>query len=210
MYRRVISLLLALAAATACARTPQPTHIFYGGKIVTVDPQFRTVEAMAIRDGVIAAVGTTAEVLKSAGPDTQQFDLRGKTVLPGLIDSHVHAPAASMYEFEQPVPDMESVEDVLAYLKTRADSTEPGRWITLSQVFITRLREQRYPTRAELDRVAPRNPVAFRTGPDASLNSMALAKSGIDATFQVPQGQPCRVERDRSGRPTGILRNCGR
>jgi predicted amidohydrolase YtcJ len=210
MNRRVISLLLALAAATACARTPQPTHIFYGGKIVTVDPQFRTVEAMAIRDGVIAAVGTTAEVLKSAGPDTQQFDLRGKTVLPGLIDSHVHAPAASMYEFEQPVPDMESVEDVLAYLKTRADSTEPGRWITLSQVFITRLREQRYPTRAELDRVAPRNPVAFRTGPDASLNSMALAKSGIDATFQVPQGQPCRVERDRSGRPTGILRNCGR
>jgi predicted amidohydrolase YtcJ len=210
MNRRVISLLLALAAATACARTPQPTHIFYGGKIVTVDPQFRTVEAMAIRDGVIAAVGTTAEVLKSAGPDTQQFDLRGKTVLPGLIDSHVHAPAASMYEFEQPVPDMESVEDVLAYLKTRADSTEPGRWITLSQVFVTRLREQRYPTRAELDRVAPRNPVAFRTGPDASLNSMALAKSGIDATFQVPQGQPCRVERDRSGRPTGILRNCGR
>jgi predicted amidohydrolase YtcJ len=210
MNCRVISLLLALAAATACARAPQPTHIFFGGKIVTVDPQFRTVEAMAIRDGVITAVGTNAEVLKSAGPDTQQFDLRGKTVLPGLIDSHVHAPAASMYEFEQPVPDMESVEDVLAYLKTRADSTEPGRWITLSQVFITRLREQRYPTRAELDRVAPRNPVAFRTGPDASLNTMALAKSGIDAKFQVPQGQPCRIERDRNGQPTGILRNCGR
>src|SRR6185295_3180089 len=85
-----------------------------------------------------------------------------------------------------------------------------GRWFTLSQVFITRLREQRYPTRAELDKAAPRHPVAFRTGPDASLNSMALTMSGIDAKFQVPAGEPCRVERDPSGQPTGILRNCGR
>ena len=76
-------------------------------------------------------------------------------------------------------------------------------------MFITRLREQRYPTRAELDQAAPEHPVAFRTGPDASLNSMALSMSGIDAKFQVPDGEPCRVERDRSGEPTGILRNCG-
>jgi predicted amidohydrolase YtcJ len=139
-----------------------------------------------------------------------QVDLGGRTVLPGLIDSHVHAPAASMYEFEQPVPDMESIEDVLAYFRARAEKAEPGRWLTLSQVFITRLREQRYPTRSELDRAAPRHPVAFRTGPDASLNSMALSMSGIDAKFKVPEGQPCRVERDTSGQPTGILRNCGR
>jgi predicted amidohydrolase YtcJ len=177
---------------------------------VTVDAQFRTVEAMAIRDGLIVAVGRDAEILPLAGAETEQFDLRGQTVLPGLTDSHVHAPSASMYEFEGPVPDLESVEDVLAYLKARADATEPGRWVTLSQVFITRLREQRYPTRAELDRVAPRNPVAFRTGPDASLNSMALSMSGIDTKFAVPEGEPCRVERDRAGAPTGILRNCSR
>jgi predicted amidohydrolase YtcJ len=105
---------------------------------------------------------------------------------------------------------METIEDVLGYFRSRADKTEPGRWITLSQVFITRLREQRYPTRTELDRAAPRHPAVFRTGPDASLNSMALKMSGIDAAFKVPEGQPCRVERDRSGQPTGILRNCGR
>jgi hypothetical protein len=115
-----------------------------------------------------------------------------------------------MYEFEQPVPDMETIEDVLGYFRTRAEATPPGEWITLSQVFITRLREQRYPTRAELDKAAPRHPVAFRTGPDASLNSLALSKSGIDAKFRVPEGQPCRVERDPAGQPTGILRNCGR
>lgn len=213
LHRRLTPILLALALSAGCHRDPPqppPSQIFYNGKIVTVDPQFHIVEAMAVRDGRILATGTTAEISKLGGSDTERLDLGGKTVLPGLIDSHVHAPAASMYEFEQPVPDMESIGDVLAYFRERAGKTEPGQWITLSQVFITRLREQRYPTRGELDDVAPRNPVAFRTGPDASLNSMALSKSGIDAKFQVPAGEPCRVERDRAGRPTGILRNCGR
>jgi predicted amidohydrolase YtcJ len=204
------NILLALVVAAGCQRQPAPGQIFHNGKIVTVDPQFRTVEAMAIRDGRIVAVGTNAEIVRLAGSGTEQVDLGGKMVLPGLIDSHVHAPSASMYEFEQPVPDMETVEDVLAYIRARAEATEPGRWITLSQVFITRLRDQRYPTRAELDRAAPGHPVAFRTGPDASLNSMALSRSGIDAKFKVPDGEPCRVERDASGQPTGILRNCAR
>jgi predicted amidohydrolase YtcJ len=210
MNRHLVHLLLPLVLAAGGQREPPPSHIFHTGKIVTVDPQFRTVEAMAIRDGRIVAVGMNADIMRLAGPDTQQVHLGGKTVLPGLIDSHVHAPSASMYEFEQRVPDMESIEDVLAYFRARAETTDPGRWITLSQVFITRLREQRYPTRAELDRAAPRHPVAFHTGPDASLNSMALSMSGIDAKFQVPDGQPCRIERDRSGQPTGILRNCAR
>lgn len=210
MNRHLVHILLPLVLAAGWQREPPPSHIFHTGKIVTVDPQFRTVEAMAIRDGRIVAVGTNADIMRLAGSGTEQISLGGKTVLPGLIDSHVHAPSASMYEFEQRVPDMESVEDVLAYVRARAEATAPGHWITLSQVFITRLREQRYPTRAELDRAAPRHPVAFRTGPDASLNSMALSMSGIDGKFKVPDGQPCRVERDRNDQPTGILRNCAR
>src|SRR5262245_21290771 len=201
---------VAMVTVSASQRQAPPSSVFHHGKIVTVDPQFHIVEAVAIRDVRILATGTNAEISKLAVAETQQIDLAGKTVLPGLIDSHVHAPAASMYEFEQPVPDMESIDDVLAYFRGRAAKASPGQWITLSQVFITRLREQRYPTRAELDEVAPKNPVAFRTGPDASLNSMALSKSGIDAKFQVPAGEPCRVERDSAGKPTGILRNCGR
>ena len=209
---RFVALLVALTALSGFSRQaePPPSHVFHHGKIATVDPQFRVVEAMAIRDGRVLATGTNAEMIALAGSGTQQVDLGGKTVVPGLIDSHVHAPAASMYEFEQPVPDMQSVEDVLAYIRGRASKAEPGRWIVLSQVFITRLREQRYPTRLELDKAAPRNPVAFRTGPDASLNSAALEISGIDAKFRVPDGEPCRVERDGKGEPTGILRNCGR
>jgi predicted amidohydrolase YtcJ len=208
--RHVLSLCFVGLATMGIAGQTAPSHIFHRGKIVTVDPKFQIVEAMAIRDGRIVAVGTNTEIGKLAGPATERVDLGGKTVLPGLIDSHVHAPSAAMYEYGGEIPDMESIGDVLAYLRERARKSEPGKWITLSQVFITRLREQRYPTRAELDSVAPKNPVAFRTGPDASLNSMALEMSGIDAKFRVPQGEPCRVERGQSGEPTGILRNCGR
>ena len=202
--------LFVVLAMRTVAQPPAPTLIVHGGRIVTVDPQFRIAQAMAVRDGQIVAVGSDAEVRRLAAPGTEQTDLGGRTVLPGLIDSHVHAPGASMYEFDGPVPDMTSISDVLAYVRARAERSEPGRWITLSQVFITRLREQRYPTRAELDAAAPRHPVAFRTGPDASLNSHALAASGIDQKFRVPDGEPCRVERDAAGQPTGILRNCAR
>ena len=211
MNRSIVSTLVALTAIVASSQSqPPPSLIVHNGKILTVDAQFRSVEAMAIRDGRIVAVGRNADILKLAGPGTERTDLDGKTVLPGLIDSHVHAPAASMYEFAQSVPDMQSVEDVLAYVRARAQAAEPGHWITLSQVFITRLREQRYPTRVELDAAAPKHPVVFRTGPDAALNSIALSMSGIDAKFQVPAGEPCRVERDQTGQPTGILRNCAR
>src|SRR5262245_35962905 len=206
--RLIVVVVFALMLAAGCQQEAPPSHVFHNGKIVTVDPGFRIVQAMAIRDGRILAVGSNDEILGLAGSGTERVDLAGKTVLPGLIDSHVHAPSASMYEFEQPVPDMQTIADVLAYFRERAEKTEPGRWINLSQVFITRLKEQRYPTRAALDDVAPRHPLAVRTGPDASLNSLALSMSGIDAHFKVPEGQPCRVERDPKGQPTGILRNC--
>ena len=128
--RHRLYILLALAISSACHREPPPSHIFQNGKIVTVDPQFHIAEAMAIRDGRIVATGANADIAKLAGSSTERIDLGGKTVLPGLIDSHVHAPSASMYEFEQPVPDMETIEDVLGYFRERAGQTEAGHWIT--------------------------------------------------------------------------------
>ncbi len=153
---------------------PAADLILHHGRVVTVNQQFAIAEAVAVKDGRIAAVGTNAEILRLKKPGTTLVDLAGKMVLPGLIDSHVHSTGASMYEFDHPIPDMESIAGVLAYVRARAAALAPGEWITLSQVFITRLREQRYPTRQELDQAAPRNPVCFRTGPDAALNSLAL------------------------------------
>jgi predicted amidohydrolase YtcJ len=116
-----------------------------------------------------------------------------------------------MMEFDHPIPSMESIDDVLSYIRARAAVVPEGEWIVVQQVFITRLREQRYPTRAELDEAAPRHPVIFRTGPDASLNSLALKLSGIDRDFKVSDGGSGFAEKDpATGEVTGILRNCSR
>jgi predicted amidohydrolase YtcJ len=88
-------------------------------------------------------------------------------------------------EFDHPIPPMETMSDVLNYIKFRAGLLKQGEWIQVQYVFITRLREQRYPNRGQLDGVAPNNPVVFSTGPDASLNSLALKLSGIDKNFRV-------------------------
>lgn len=150
-------------------------------------------------------VGSNEEVLKLKGAGTQVIDLAGRMVLPGLIDSHVHSTAA-MTEFDHPIPDMESVADVLKYVAARAAALGEGKWVEVRQVFITRLKEQRYPTRAELDQAAPKNPVIFATGPDASVNSLALKVSGIDRNFQVTDGGAGYLEKDEQGSRTGF---CG-
>ena len=116
-----------------------------------------------------------------------------------------------MTEFDHPIPEMESIPDVLEYVRARAATLGAGKWIEIEQVFITRLKEQRYPTRAELDEAAPMNPVVFATGPDASLNSLAIRSSGIDRNFKVSDGGPGYAEKDpATGEPTGILRGCTR
>jgi hypothetical protein len=127
------------------------------------------------------------------------------------MDSHAHPADACLTEFDHPIPAMERIRDVLDYIQARARELKEGDWIEVRQVFLTRLREQRYPTRAELDRVAPKHPVIFATGPDASLNTLALQVSGIDRDFKVTDGGSGFAEKDRkTGEPTGILRNCTR
>ena len=187
-----------------------PDLIAYHGKIVTVDAKFTVAEAVAVKDGKIVAVGSDEAVVATKGAATTLIDLDGRTVLPGLIDSHVH-PGAAMTEFDHEIPEMESIADVLAYVRTRAAAVGEGKWVEVSQVFITRLKEQRYPTRAELDEAAPKNPVVFSTGPDASLNTLAMKLSGIDKGFKVDDGGPGFAETDpATGEPTGVLRGCTR
>ncbi len=200
-----------LLALTTPAPAAEADLILHHGKIITVDRDFSVRQAIAVRGGRILAVGANADVLKTRGKGTQVIDLGGKAALPGLIDSHVHPNGACMTEFDHPVPEMESIADVLEYVRSRAKAQPPGSWIRVRQVFITRLREQRYPTRAELDRAAPKNPVVFATGPDASLNTLALKLSGITRDFKVGDGGPGHVEKDpKTGEPTGILRSCTR
>ena len=188
-----------------------PDYILHGGRVVTVDESFSIATAIALRGDRILATGTDDEILKTAGPKTSIVPLNGSMVLPGLIDSHVHATGAAVYEFDHPVPELQTIDDVLKYVHQRTQVVQEGEWIVLNQVFITRLRDQRFPNRHELDQVAPRHPVYFRTGPDAALNSLALELSGIDRDFKITDGQPGRIETDpATGEPTGIIRAAAR
>lgn len=199
-----------LMAGSAFLPAAEPADfILRNAKVATVDAKFSLAQAVAVRGDKILAVGSNADIAKLAGPNTRVVDAKGRLVVPGLMDSHTHPSGASMYEFDHAMPEMESISDVLAYIKSRAAVAPEGQWITTSQIFITRLKEQRYPTRAELDAVAPKHPVAFQTGPDASVNSLALQLNKIDRNFQIPAGVPGKVEKDASGEPTGILRTSG-
>jgi predicted amidohydrolase YtcJ len=202
------SLLLAVPGVLSAAG---PDLIVFDGKVVAVDAGFSVHQAMAVESNRIVAVGRNEEIVKLKTDQTEMLDLNGKMVLPGLFDSHTHPVGAALIEFDHPIPDMETIQDVLNYFKSRAAVVKEGEWIVLQQVFITRLHEQRYPTRAELDQVAPQNPVVFRTGPDASVNTLALKLSGIDKDFRVTDGGTGYAEKDpKTGEPTGILRNLSR
>lgn len=193
------------------AGAESPDLIVIHAKVVTVDSKFAIAEAFAVRAGRIVAVGTNDDILKLAGSDTQRLDLGGKTVIPGLCDSHVHPTGAALYEFDHPIPEMDTIADVLKYIAARAEVLPDGEWITLSQVFITRLRDQRYPNRKELDSVAPKNPVLFSTGPDAACNSLALELSGIDKNFKITDKKGGLIEKDPvTGELTGVLRSASR
>lgn len=198
---------LALCAVSVAVLGANADLILHNGKIVTVDPQFSIQQAVSVKDGKIVHVGADADVMRDRDGGTTVVDLRGGVVLPGLMDSHSHPADAALTEFDHPVPEMETIADVLSYIRERARALKPGAWIEVRQVFITRLREQRYPTRAEMDAAAPENPVIFATGPDASLNTLAMKLSGIDRNFSVTDGGNGFAEKDETGEPTGVLRN---
>jgi predicted amidohydrolase YtcJ len=167
------------------------------------------VQAFAVLGDRIVATGTNAEVRALAKNNTRQIDLQGKTVMPGIVDSHTHPVPAAMYELDHEIPTMETIADVLAYFRSRAQVVPKGEWIGLQQAFITRLREKRYPTRAELDAAMPEHPAFMRTGPDAMVNSLGLAKLGItrDSGDHPGSGHGVIFRDPKTQEPTGMLRN---
>src|SRR6476620_3027938 len=163
-------------------------------KVVTVDERFSIVEALAVRDGKIIAVGTDTDVMKHNGPKTTVIDAGGKTVLPGLMDSHVHPVGAALSEWKEPLPDPRSLKEVFALVRERARTTPEGQWIVLRFAFPTRLDDARFPTKAELDGAAPKHPVYYNAGPAGVVNSMALKISGV--TKYTPNPSPGVVVKD--------------
>jgi predicted amidohydrolase YtcJ len=180
--------------------------IIRNANILTIDSQFSRAQALAIANGRILFVGTDNQIEAFRGSATKIVDAAGKTVLPGLYDSHVHSYRASVSEFGAPMPVLTSLVEAFNYIRQRAATEPPGTWIVLERVYPTRMKEGRLPTLAELDSAAPKNPVYWNCGPVSMANSRALDLSGI--TAKTPNPLPGEIVKDpKTGDPTGLLRN---
>jgi predicted amidohydrolase YtcJ len=190
---------------------PAADTILTGGKVLTVNAAFDVASALAIRDGRVLATGTDAEIASLAGPGTRRIALAGRTVLPGLIDAHCHMLATGLLLGDVVLHDCRSVPEILARVAARAAQTTPGTWIVGRGWDESVLAEGRPPSRAELDEVAPYNPVCLhRVWNKLMANSEALAVAGI--TRATPDPDPAQpyagsFDRDADGEPTGLFRD---
>jgi predicted amidohydrolase YtcJ len=204
---RLLAAALLLCASAAFAAEAPADLVVLNGKVLTVDARFRVAEAAAIRDGVFVRVGTNEEVRALAGEKTRVIDAGGRTVVPGLVDSHVHALGVAESEARGAFRDLRSIAEIQAWLRERTAALPEGQWAWSPRVFPTRLLERRLPTREELDAAAPRHPVVVDAAYALVVNSAALAAAGIGPDTAAPPGGA--IVKDEAGRPTGLLRNVG-
>lgn len=192
------------------AQAPVPDMILTGGKIVTLDARDTLAEALAINHGRISFVGSAAQIRALAGPQTVVVDLAGRTVIPGLIDSHIHAIRDALY-YTTLIDwgDIRDLNGALESIRAAARKSGPGRWITVVGGWAKdQLREKRAPTPQELDAAAPDNPVFIQHLFDfAVLNSLAMKTLGITAKTDVPPAG--KVLTDGNGVPTGVITGGG-
>ena len=206
---RAASATLALVAAVAAVRgqtppprSPAPDLVLFNGKVITVDRDFSIHQAVAIAGDRILAVGASDQMKAAAGPATRMIDLKGRAVIPGLMDNHLHGAGGG------PGVDLSrarSMADVMAALRERVRAAKPGDVIVSNRDWHeAQLKEQSLPLRDDLDRVAPHNPVVLvRGGHEYILNSAALARWGITETTPEPAGG--RITRYADGRLNGEL-----
>jgi predicted amidohydrolase YtcJ len=205
-----VALIILCAIGVACA--PGATHdvaelVLLNGKIVTVDADESIAEAVAVTDGKISAVGTNEEIREWTGPATQVIDLGGKTVIPGLIESHAHITSTAMRMHG--VVDLseeagvKSIADIQKKIADKAAEVGPGVWISGAREDDYKLAEKRHPTRWELDEASPDNPVTISTvgGHFSIANSRAFELAGVTKSTPDPVGGV--FDRDSNGELTG-------
>ena len=181
--------------------------VLTNGKILTVNKDFSIQEAVAITAGRLVAVGSDGEIRRWTGPHTRVINLGGRTVIPGLIDSHIHATVAGLtWDSELHWELTQSFAEGLRQIAAAARTKPAGTWIVVGGGWVpTQFAERRFPTRADLDAVAPKHPVYvqyLRQG--ALLNTAALAVVGINR--HTPDPTRGRFERDpTTAEPTGLV-----
>jgi hypothetical protein len=183
---------------------PSQATVLLNGKILILDPRFSTAEAVLIRDGRIVAAGGSADLSKLAGGQARLIDLQGRTVIPGLIDSHMHAIRAALsFSTEVNWIGARSLAAALDRIREASHSAPPGAWLIVAGGWnVQQFRENRRPTQAELVEAAPENPVYIQLGYGwAIMTPKALVKLHIASDADLPPGG--KLERDSGGMPTG-------
>ncbi|MCV6589308.1 MAG: amidohydrolase [Marinobacterium sp.] len=184
-----------------------PELVLYNARILVVDESFSEVEAMAIKQGKIYAIGRNHAVRALAAPSTVLLDIQGRTIIPGLIDNHIHAiRAAWRWHREVRLDGVTSYQEALQRISQQAKKIPAGEWITVIGGFVEHqfLDQPDGFRRADLDMAAPDNPVYLQHLFDwGYVNSQALARIGVDA--QVPYQQRSGLLLDSTGLPSGIV-----
>jgi len=178
------------------------------GNVVSLDVHNTRAQALAAREGKIVAIGTSDELSPMAGERTHILNAKGKTVVPGFIESHNHflSHGLLMSQIDCSTPPNIHVTDILEKLAKKARTTPEGEWVLGTNYDDTLLAEMRHPTREELDEAAPKHPVYLRhvTGHVGAVNSIALDAAGFDKNTPDPSGG-CIVRDPVSGELTGLV-----
>lgn len=180
---------------------------FINGIIITLDRDESVHEAVATKGGKILRVGSNDSILETTGSRTRIIDLEGRALLPGLIDSHMHPGGSWGAYLVRGVacgPHFNSVDELLEAVEAKVSQTPKGNWILGYSMDDVKM--GRYPSKQELDRVAPENPLYIqrRDGHNGVANSLAFEIAGI--TRETPDPHHGKIERDENGEPTGLLR----
>lgn len=205
---KIVGMLLIIAAllfVPGNAALEGADVVFKNGQIYTVNERQPRAEAVAVKGGRIIFVGSNAGVKKYVGRETRVVDLKGRTVVPGLTDAHNHLIGVGLREMTLNLEGITSLEDFLTKVKARVERAKQGEWVTGRGWIETFWKPPVFPTRQELDRIAPANPLFLRRadGHGAVANSAALKIAGIDRNTPNPFGG--EISKDKEGEPNGML-----
>ncbi len=182
-----------------------PDQIWTNGRFYTLDPNNTIAQAVAVKDGRILAVGHNEQIEAMAGEYTRRIDLNGRSVIPGIFDSHAHMLEVGIKLAAVRLDECESPEEMMELVRERAKSTPPGSWIVGMGWNEGNFGDGRLPTRHDIDPATSEHPVILMRYFNADVvNSVALKLAGIThKTADPPSG---KVERDEDGQPNGLLR----